>query len=89
MKSRARKIFDFLYGPFFAVLDFFMRNYRANRDRLEALMSIKTVSSLLQYLAMLVLILWLLIYAFASEESRNRLTEEVKNSFSELKSFTD
>ena len=89
MKSTFKKIFDFLYAPFFAVLDFFMRNYRANRDRLQALLRMKKVSTFLQYLAMLVLILWMLIYAFSSEESRNRLTEEVRKSFSGLKTFTE
>jgi len=56
-----QKIFQFLYGPFFAVLDFFMRNYRVNRQRLGRLLARKGVSSFLQNAAIALLIIWILI----------------------------
>ena len=80
-----KKIFQFLYGPFFAVLDFFMRNYRANRERLHKLMSKKSVSSFVQNAAIVLLVVWIIIFFFASEESRQSLTKEVRESFGELK----
>lgn len=82
-----QKIFQFLYGPFFMVLDFFMRNYRLNRQRLGSLLARRGVSSFLQNAAIALLIIWILIFVFASDESRSRLTEEVKQNFGELKSF--
>jgi magnesium-transporting ATPase (P-type) len=83
------KLFQFLYGPFFYVLDFFMRHYKANRERLAVLMSKKGVASFMQIAAIVLLIIWILTFVFASEESRNILTEEVKKSFSELKTFNN
>lgn len=87
MDKPLQKLFQFLYGPFFAVLDFFMRTYRANRDRLDRLLSHKKVAVFLQGLAISVLIIWLLIFVFSSEESRKRLTQEVQQSFQLLKSY--
>jgi hypothetical protein len=82
-----QKIFQFLYGPFFAVLDFFMRNYRANRQRLGSLLSNKKIASVLQMAAVVLLIIWIIIFAFAPEDSRERLTNAVKQGFGELKSI--
>ena len=82
-----QKIFQFLYGPFFYVLDFFMRHYKANRERLAELMSKKGVASFMQITAVILLIIWIIIFIFASDESRNSLTKEVQESFKELKSF--
>ena len=87
MEKPLQKIFQFLYGPFFMVLDFFMRNYRANRARLGVLLSNKKIASFLQSAAIAVLIIWLVIFVFSSEESRNSLTQEVKESFQALQSF--
>lgn len=89
MEKPWQKIFQFLYGPFFAVLDFFMRHYKANRERLAKLTSKKGVASFMQITAVVLLIIWIIIFIFASDESRNSLTEEVKKSFSELKSFNE
>ena len=80
-----KKIFQFLYGPFFAVLDFFMSNYRANRERLQKLMSKKSVSSFAQNAAIVLLVVWIIIFFFSSEESRQSLTKDVKENFGELK----
>ena len=74
------KWIDFLYGPFFKVIGFFYRVYTANRARVESLKSNPKVSAFLKLLAVLVLIGWILIWFFASEESRNRLTDDVKQS---------
>jgi len=88
VKKTLKKIFQFLYGPIFAVLDFFMRNYRANRKRLENMMSRKKVSFLFQSATIVLLVAWILIFIFASDENRNTLTQEITKSFGELKSFT-
>ena len=78
-KSYAKWI-DFLYGPFFRVIGFFYRVYTANRTRVESLKSNQTVSAFLKLLAVLILLGWILTWFFASDESRNRLTDEVKQS---------
>ena len=82
-----QKIFQFLYGPFFAVLDFFMRNYRANRQRLGILLSNKKIATVLQGAAVVLLIIWIIIFAFAPQESRDKLTKAVKQSFGALQSI--
>lgn len=86
MEISFKKIFQFLYGPLISVIVFFMQSYKANRERLNAWLGGKKISSFLQFAAIALLILWLLIFAFSSEESRSELTERVKQSFSELKS---
>ena len=86
LKPTAKKIFDFLYGPFFAVLDFFMRHYKSNRERLDNFMSKEKVSSFLQGLAVLILVVWIVVFYFAPEEKRKQLTQEIQQSFEQLKS---
>lgn len=78
MQEKYAKWIDFLYGPFFRVIGFFYRIYVANRMRFERLKSSQWVSKFLRLLAVAVLLGWILIWMFASEESRHRLTEEVK-----------
>jgi hypothetical protein len=78
-KSVAKWI-DFLYGPFFKVIGFFYRIYTANRARVEALKANRKVSSFLKLLTVLVLVGWILTWFFASEESRNGLVDDVKQS---------
>ncbi|MFT5224574.1 MAG: hypothetical protein ACI8XX_000319 [Polaribacter sp.] len=85
MKPTAKKIFDFLYGPFFAVLDFFMRHFKANRERLDDFMSKDKVASFLQGLAVLILVIWIVIFYFSPEDKRNQLTQEMQESFKQLK----
>ena len=85
MKPTAKKIFDFLYGPFFAVLDFFMRHYKANRARLDDFMSKDRVSAFLQGLAVLILVVWIIVFYFAPEEERNKLTQQVQQGFEQIK----
>ena len=88
MKKQAQKLFQFLYGPFFLVIDFFISNYRANRSRVQKLMGRQKASSFVQNVAVIVLIAWVLIYSFASEESRTRFTEAMKGIYTEAPSLT-
>ena len=71
---------EFLYGPFFKVIGFFYRNYTANRARVEKLKSNEKIALFFKLLAVAVLAGWILVWYFAPEHSRNRLTEEVKQS---------
>jgi len=87
-KSYAKWI-DFLYGPFFRVIGFFYRTYTANRARVAALKTNQKVAAFLKMLAVLVLLGWILTWFFASDESRQRLTEEVKQSIGILDGKAD
>ena len=89
MEKPFKKVIKFLYGPIISVIYFFMRTYRINRDRLNEFQGRKKIASMLQFVAIGSLIIWLFIFAFSSEESRNTLTERVKDSFGELKSKND
>jgi hypothetical protein len=80
LATRLQRWIDFLYGPIFKVIGFFYRIYRANRDRVATLTGREKVASLLQNGAVILLIVWILIWFFASDESRNRLTQEVQES---------
>ena len=81
MQSSYSKWINFLFGPLFAVIGFFYRNYTANRARLERFKSNKKISSVLTFLMVLVTVVWILVWLLAPDESRDRLTEEVKKSF--------
>jgi hypothetical protein len=78
MRKRYARWIDFLYGPFFRIIGFFYRIYTINRARFERFKANQKVSALLRVLAVLVLAGWLLIWIFASEESRSRLVDEVR-----------
>lgn len=78
LQNSFSKWINFLYGPLFAVIGFFYRTYTANRERVERLKANQTVSSVLKFITILVLLGWILVWMFASDESRNRLTEEFK-----------
>jgi len=78
MQKKYAKWIDFLYGPFFRVIGFFYRIYTANRARIERIKAHEGFSKFLKIVTVLVLLGWILIWMFASEESRNRLTDEVK-----------
>ena len=80
MQKSLAKWIDFLYGPFFKVIGFFYRIYTANRARVEALKANQKVSSFLKLLTVLVLVGWILTWYFATDESRNRLVDDVKQS---------
>ena len=80
MEKSYAKWIDFLYGPFFRVIGFFYRTYTANRTRIAALKANQKVAAFLKMLAVLILVVWILTWFFASEESRRQLTDEVKQS---------
>jgi hypothetical protein len=69
---------DFLFGPLLRVIGFFYRSYVANRARLSRFMANPRVATFFKIVTVLVLVGWILIWMFASEESRSRLTEEVR-----------
>jgi len=73
-----------LFGPTFYLIGFFYRTYRSNRERLALLRSRPRVASLIRGALVLTLFLWIAIWLFASEESRNRLTETAKQHFRTL-----
>jgi hypothetical protein len=86
MANRLGQWIDFLYGPLFRVIGFFYRIYKTNRDHVASLTGKKKIASLLQNAAVILLIAWMLIWFFASEESRNRLTQEVQESIGSFSS---
>jgi len=86
LSNRLYQWIDFLYGPFFKVIGFFYRIYKANRIRVSNLTSKQRIASLLQNAAVILLIAWMLIWFFASEESGNRLTREVRESLGSFSS---
>ena len=78
MQPKYTRIINFLYGPFFKVIGFFYRIYTANRARLERLKAHQGVAKTLRILTVLLVVGWILVWMFASDESRSRLTDEVK-----------
>jgi hypothetical protein len=83
------KWIDFLYGPFFRVIGFFYRSYQANRARVAQLKANQKVSSFLKFMAILILMGWFLIWFFASEQSRTRLTDDIKQTIGEFDTRPD
>ena len=80
MRKSYAKWINFLYGPFFKVIGFFYRSYTANRARIEALKANARVAVFFKAITVLVLVGWILTWFFASEESRTRLVDEVRQS---------
>lgn len=70
-----------LYGPWFKLFGFFYRTYKANRQRITALKQRRYVADVAKTAMVLTLVVWLVIWLFASEESRQQLTEAVKAGF--------
>jgi hypothetical protein len=71
---------EFLYGPIFRVIGFFYRTYTANRARFARVTESAGVSLILKAMAVLLLVGWLLVWYFATDEDRTRLTDEVQRS---------
>jgi hypothetical protein len=88
MQKKYARWIDFLYGPFFRVIGFFYRIYTANRARVERIKAHEGLATFLKIVTVVVLIGWILIWMFASEESRNRLTDEVKQTIGGLEAST-
>ncbi len=78
MQPKYARIINFLYGPLFKVIGFFYRSYTSNRARLQRFKAHQGVAKTLRILTVLVVVGWILIWMFASEESRSRLTDEVR-----------
>jgi hypothetical protein len=83
------KWIEFLYAPLFKVIGFFYRAYTTNRARVASLKANAKVASFIRFMAMAILLGWILIWYFASEESRTRLVDDVKQSIGILDSPTD
>jgi hypothetical protein len=80
---------EFLYGPFFKVIGFFYRAYTTNRARVARLKANQKVSAFIRFMAMAILIGWILIWYFASDESRTSRVDDVKQSIGILDSPSD
>jgi hypothetical protein len=80
MQKNYSKVVKFLYGPYFKVVGFFYRIYTANRARVERLKANQIFSTLLKGFTVAVLLAWILIWMFASDESRTRLVDDVRQS---------
>ena len=89
MNKSLSKWIDFLYGPFFRVIGFFYRSYQANRARVAQLKANQKVSSFLKFMAILILMGWFLVWFFASEQSRTRLTDDIKQTIGEFDTRPD
>ena len=72
------KWIDSLYGPFFRVIGFFYRSYQGNRARVAQLKANEKISAFLKFVAIMILVGWILVWLFASEENRTRLTDDIK-----------
>jgi O-antigen/teichoic acid export membrane protein len=84
VNPRLQQLVETLYGPFFKVIGFFFRTFTRNRKRLKRLKAKETISAAIKGLAVITLIAWIAIWLFASEESRQRLSEEVKAMIGDL-----
>jgi hypothetical protein len=82
--KRHQRWINFLFRPLFNFIGYIYRIYRTNRDRVENFKAGKTISSFIRNGAIIVLLVWILIWFFASDESRVRLMQEVKESLGGL-----
>lgn len=89
MAKRLQRWINFLFSPFLNFVGYIYRIFRTNRDRIEKLKAEKTISFFIRNGAIIVLLVWILIWFFASDESRVRLTQEVKESLSGLSPQTE
>lgn len=80
MRKAYPKWVVFLYGPIFRIIGFFYRIYTANRTRLQNLKANEKVSSIIKFTAILILLGWILTWYLASEESRDSLVDDVRQS---------
>jgi hypothetical protein len=80
MQTKFSRVINFLYGPYFKVVGFFYRIFSTNRARIERLKANQTFSAILKGITVLVLVGWILIWMFASDQDRTRLVDEVRQS---------
>lgn len=88
MDPKYAKIIDFLYGPPLRLIGFFYRTYSANRARLARFKAKQGVARLMRAFAVAIFVAWILVWMFASDESRTRLTDEVRQTIGVFKGDT-
>ncbi len=81
MQPKYAKIISFLYGPWIRLFGFIGRTFSANRARLERLKASRGVAGALRFISVVV---WILVWLFASETDRTRFTSEVRQSIDGL-----
>lgn len=69
-----------LFGPLFKIIGFFYRSYKLNRQRVKTLKQRPGFAKIVKAGMLLTIVVWLGIWFFATEESRNSLTEQVRQS---------
>lgn len=89
MTANYKKVLYFLFGPLLTVIVFFMRSYKANRDRLHDFLSRKRVTSVLQGMAIIILVVWIVVFSLAPEERRSELTRQIKQGYESLTNPSD
>ena len=77
-RSQTTSWLKFLFGPWIWLIGFFYRSYTTNRDRLAGLMARPWAAALIKTAVVVTFLAWIVIWLFASDESRTRLTDEVK-----------
>lgn len=88
MQNRYARIVNFLYGPWFWIIGIFYRSYTANRARLERFKANQGVARLLRVLTVMFFVAWILIWFFASDAERSRLSDEVRQTIGGFDSAT-
>lgn len=78
MQNKYSRIVNFLYGPWFWLIGLFYRTYSANRARLQRFKANQGVARLLRVLTVLFFVAWILVWFFASDADRSRLSDEVR-----------
>ena len=78
MENKYARIINFLFAPWFRVIGLFYRTYSANRARLEQFKANQGIARLLRMLTILFFVAWILIWFFASDSDRSRLSDEVR-----------
>jgi len=78
MQNKYDRIVNFLFGPWFWIIGVFYRTYSANRERLARFKANQGVARLLRILTVMFFVAWILIWFFASDADRSRLTDEVR-----------
>ena len=81
MSIRDSSWFQFMFGPTIKLITFIMETYSANRERMKRFKENPKIASLIRNAAVIILLIWAIIWIFAPEESRNRLTDEFKEKF--------
>jgi hypothetical protein len=76
--SRIGDVLRFLYGPPLRTIAWIMETWVSNRERVKRFKENPRIAGLIRNAAIIILLLWALIWIFAPDEYRERLTEEFK-----------